>query len=371
MLNHDLTIRILKTASSYLIEELKIEESIIERLRNAYLGLEQNKLDSWLDTKSKQEIALPVENLDCKNYDEVEDIKQGLMNNRWAFEKIKGSKVIAFDTSEMFSHHITPYFILVNTGYFFYDYFHGEYLENSIPLFFTKKQIEDLIEETKLPSWILQYMRLDCYSQVFSELLEKQDLSGAYVFLDESISSGFLSSARDDVIKKLMNKLLQNLEEMINSNTIPIAIFYSMSRSFVNFLSKVSNLNDVKVTDKQLFDRILKPGQRSPLMKIYNHPTSLINREVYAFYLKIFDGNVLRVEFLGDLKGRIDEIHKIVLLQSIIGDGYPYCMARAHEQAYLSEQDRRFILSLLSNQLPGISPIMMSKKLERKLSSLI
>jgi len=371
MLNHSLTIKTIKMASSYLYEELKIEESIVERLKNAYLNLDQVKLDSWLEAKGKSELAIPVENFKWKNLEYIEEIKQGLQNNRWAFEMIKDEKVLAFDTSEMFSHHITPYFIFVNIGYFMYDYANQYYLEDSIPKFYTKKQIEEIVEETRLSSWILQNIRLDCYKEIFKKIKEEYNLKNAFIFLDESISSSFLTSAKDEVINKLLNKLLDNIDEMIDNETIPIAVFYSMSRSFVNFLSKKSNMSDIKITDKQLFDRILKAGQRSPLMKIYNYPTSLIKEEIFAFYLKISEGNILRVEFTGKVKHKVDEIHKIVLLQSIIGDGYPYCMARAHEQAYIDEKDKRFILSLLSEDLPGLYPITMSKKLERKLSILI
>jgi NurA-like 5'-3' nuclease len=371
MLNQALIIKAIKKVSSDLIEDMELEKNVLDRLKKAYFEFKDEALESWLIKDKRKEFAYPVEGIKFKNCIDITNINQNLSENRWAFDRIRNKKVLALDTSEMTSHHITPYFILINIGYFFYDYEKNQYLEESIPKFYTKKKVEEIIEESRISSWILQYLRLEEYANIIEEISNRIDIKGSYVFLDESLSSSFLASMKENVIEKIMEKLFENINLMIKKGTYPIAVFYSMARPFINFLNKDTKLEEIKISDKQLFDKILKVGQRSPLLKIENLPCSLINKTIYTFYIKVSEGNVLRVEIPEELENMVDEISKIVFLQSIIGGGYPYCMERAHEQAYLSEREKRFILSMLDKELPGIYPVKMSKKLERKLLRII
>lgn len=70
----------------------------------------------------------------------------------------------------------------------------------------------------------------------------------------------------------------------------------------------------------------------------------------------------------------MDLIHEIVYLQSAIGNGYPYCMQRAHEAAYMDDNDKNFILNYINDQLIKETKnygLTLTKKAERKIFRII
>ncbi len=364
MLNRELTLGKIGEISSKILKEMEIEKNLIEELKKIYLNFE-------IDIKSKikkQEEILFFEKIKYKDSPYSYEIKEEILENKWIFKESNRPKILAIDTSEMAEHHINPYFVLINVGYFFYDYAKNEYYEESIPSIYTKNEIEEILEEGEI-SWLLHYLRLIKELEVIREINKKIGLENVFVFLDESFSSGFLSGLSDKLLEKIMNKLKENLDEMIRYKAVPLAVFYSRSRSFVNSLGK--EFEKIKVSNSEFFNEILNNGQRSPVFKLINKPTSILGNKILAFYLKVSEGNVLRVEFHEDLYDKIEEIHRIVLMQSIIGNGYPYCMERAHEQAIITEKDRDFVLNMLNQALPKGYFVRASKKLEKKISGLI
>ncbi len=366
MLNKELTLGKIREASSRIFKEIEYEKSLTEKLKNIYLNLDfENSIENKM---KKQEGILFLEKIKYKDSPYPYEIKEKIFENKWILNEFNRSKILAIDTSEMAEHHINPYFILINVGYFFYDYGENKYYEENIPSIYTKNELEEILEERGI-SWLLHYLRLTKELELIRKLNKEIGLENVFVFLDESFSSGFLSGLSDDLLKKIMNKLKENLDEMIRYKAIPIAVFYSRSRSFLNGLGK--EFEETRSSDSEFFNEILKNGQRSPVFKLISKPTSMIGNEILAFYLKISEGNVLRVETHEDLYDKIDEIHRAVLMQSIIGEGYPYCMERAHEQAIITEEDRRFVLNMLNQALPKGYFVRASKKLEKKIHGLI
>ena len=92
-----------------------------------------------------------------------------------------------------------------------------------------------------------------------------------------------------------------------------------------------------------------------------------------SFYLKLSSDNVVRVEFPEWCLNYVDVIRDVVLAQSIIGRGYPYVLERAHEEAYISSRERRWVLSYIDKLIRshGGSGIVLSGKFKRKIRGVL
>jgi len=89
------------------------------------------------------------------------------------------------------------------------------------------------------------------------------------------------------------------------------------------------------------------------VFRVVNEVLTEASLNIYAFYLKIDEMNVIRVEFPGELYNRdlIDDIHRIIYYDSLRNNGYSYILARAHEAAVLRSEDRYSIEHLIAEIL--------------------
>jgi NurA domain. len=126
------------------------------------------------------------------------------------------------------------------------------------------------------------------------------------------------------------------------------------------------------VTDSMLFERILKPGERSAL---FASSSSILEKyygehRVYFYYLKTSE-EIARVELPG-WTARSEELlslsHSLILEQCRLGHGYPVSLSEAHEQAVVSGQDRRIFNQLVEEMLTSskINPSSSAKSLSKK-----
>ena len=124
------------------------------------------------------------------------------------------------------------------------------------------------------------------------------------------------------------------------------------------------------VYDRDLFSRILKPGERSAL---FISPSKIQKRYgrhlVYFFYLRL-DGEIARVEiprWVAEDKQRVDLVHMLVLDQSRRGQGYPVALSEAHEKAVVTGRDRDNFWRMIDNLLEeGHTPSFESGKSHSK-----
>ncbi|MBA3946425.1 MAG: DNA double-strand break repair nuclease NurA [Herpetosiphonaceae bacterium] len=108
------------------------------------------------------------------------------------------------------------------------------------------------------------------------------------------------------------------------------------------------------IVDHQFFADTLMEGQRSALFA----SQSQINVNFYGvhlihfFYLKI-GREVARVEFPAWVAegGQLDLVHALVYDQARRGMGYPTVVQRAHEQAVIHDDDRRYLQTLIERLL--------------------
>jgi NurA-like 5'-3' nuclease len=116
------------------------------------------------------------------------------------------------------------------------------------------------------------------------------------------------------------------------------------------------------VFDRELFARLLKPGERSGL---FVSPSKIQRRygkhQVYFFYLRI-NGEIGRVEiprWVAEDKSKVELVHSLIVDQCRRGQGYPIALSEAHEKAVVTGADRdnfwRMVdESLLEERLPVI-----------------
>jgi len=164
---------------------------------------------------------------------------------------------------------------------------------------------------------------------------------------------------RSDEFKKLFVERFENLFKKSKEKNLPIAGYVSGSHSKdVIGLIKVAALLIFKYSKKEIekfdqledadvFEYLLKSGERSaifksnvPILQFYENP-------VYFFYLK--QREVVRIEipaFVFENKELLETTHKLLLSQMEKGSGYPVVLREAHEQAVVTNGDKNALNQL-------------------------
>ena len=108
--------------------------------------------------------------------------------------------------------------------------------------------------------------------------------------------------------------------------------------------------------DRDIFQRLLEPGWRSPVYKT----NSSVSREsydeahkVYFFYVNAGEeiGRVEVPKWVAKNETLLSLTHSLVWDQCQRGQGYPVAISESHEQAVVSAGDRRVFRRLLTNSL--------------------
>jgi hypothetical protein len=107
--------------------------------------------------------------------------------------------------------------------------------------------------------------------------------------------------------------------------------------------------------DRDLFARLLTPGQRSPL---FSSRSSVVIKyyganEVNFFYIRL-NGEVARVEvplWVAEDERLVGLVHSTILDQCRRGLGYPVALSEAHEQAVVNAADREQFWTLVNQIL--------------------
>lgn len=131
--------------------------------------------------------------------------------------------------------------------------------------------------------------------------------------------------------------------------------------------------------DLDLFDNILKPGERTAMM-VQNSPHNLkfrqrgSNYEIAFFYLKISNGYqsaIARVDipmWVAKDRRAVDELHALLVAQCAMQgrNPYPYTLTRADELAVVSGRDKAKLEEMIRLEWrinkPGMDPLVFSAK---------
>ena len=204
---------------------------------------------------------------------------------------------------------------------------------------------------------------------------------------------GYPQLLRDEIIKRGLVPTLDSLRDLSRHRTLALAAYVSLPRSteVVNSLrlylcetqasecarmcsnrrSPVSPCSLVNhLLDRDLFERLLEPGQRSSLF----FTNSSVVREygdhqIFFFYLHTGE-EIARVELPQWVA--LDEVllpltHTLILDQCQRGVGYPVSISEAHEQAVISGPDRQKFRELVDLSLTDQGlPVYTSEKSRSK-----
>ncbi|MBN1367569.1 MAG: DNA double-strand break repair nuclease NurA [Dehalococcoidales bacterium] len=109
------------------------------------------------------------------------------------------------------------------------------------------------------------------------------------------------------------------------------------------------------IQDRDLFDGLLKPGERSSL---FINQSSIVREhygphQIYFFYIKT-EEEIARVElplWVATNPELLDLTHSLILDQCNRGQGYPVALSEAHEQAVVTGADRENFWQLVESTL--------------------
>jgi len=233
--------------------------------------------------------------------------------------------------------HISIPIIVVNTGYWYMNYSNEIGGEGTVSEGFydIANKIDELL------------MIKDVEYKAVRLLSNKLKGEYRFIFLDESLSITYTLAWARNKRKEMALKLQKIIEYLSSKKIIPVGIFYTRLHDIVRSLStqidmKIDQLP--KIPDTVLMNYFLrKIGSRSPLFLVHSRALHETRLKLICFYLKLSDRNVIRVELPHEYAHLADDIQRIVFFQSVLGNGYPLALQRAHDIAALKGDIRKLI----------------------------
>ena len=302
--------------------------------------------------------------------------------------------VVATDGSQIYpDRHIEPVCYLLNISRIAFQYgtLEDPVLETIPRLFFRGRDVQLLgADDVEIAGREVVGALRDAFE--LSELLEtaisaRVDSRPILAIADGTMIRWMLRGMRNrDLEKKLLKQYIDGLDGF-RSQQVPLCSYISMpaSREVVNLLAGLgaevmSEPEDFLdgVSDRQLYDRLLSPGQRSAIFQ----SRSLVLKEypaehqICCFYVKVAatDGHteIARVEFpfwMNEEPGFVELAHSVIVEESRKGRGYPVVLTEAHEHAVVRGDERAFFYEMIEREMirEGISPEASLKQLSKNL----
>lgn len=132
-------------------------------------------------------------------------------------------------------------------------------------------------------------------------------------------------------------------------------------------------------TDRWLFERVLRPGERSA---VFTSASKVLERyrrrdpahDIAFFYLHTGQ-EIARVEtprWVADEPDWLDRVHAVVADQARRGDGYPPVLQEAHEAAVIAADERRLVEHLIEDAMArvGVTMIRSAKDTSKRVRRL-
>ena len=152
---------------------------------------------------------------------------------------------------------------------------------------------------------------------------------------------------------------LARIQTLATEHPIALAAYISLPRSttVLNSLPISQQLKDEvgEITDRDLFERVLKKGERSD---IFDSNSSLVkeyygDQSIHFYYLNTGD-EIARVEvpsWIAKDQDMLTLSHSLILDQCQKGFGYPVAIMEAHEQAVIGGSDRELFRKMVEDSL--------------------
>ena len=209
-------------------------------------------------------------------------------------------------------------------------------------------------------------------------------LDGSLVLWELSGGERFPSYVKDALLHDGLLRALDELETLARTRPLAFASYISRPRSteVVNILRVArcpheglevhgcdhfcraggpgsKECNDVAqgLTDRDLFQEVLEPGERSAT---FASQSPIVVKEygrhrVHFFYVNVGE-EIARVEmpqWVAEEPAAVELLHALLLDQCRKGRGYPVALQEAHERAVVTVADRRQFWTLVQTSLAG------------------
>ena len=175
-------------------------------------------------------------------------------------------------------------------------------------------------------------------------------------FIDGNFYPNFaLSHINNNSLKQLLLKRLKVVAEKVISLAKDNAyiISYNSSPKSVHITSKMDTKISSDFRDSEIFTELLEDNQRSAVFNEISENTDGKSLTPVTFIYLNNSYEIAKVEFIKDTvsKDAMDKIHSLVLSQIQKGNGYPKILIESHEQAVISQSDRKSISILTEREL--------------------
>lgn len=314
------------------------------------------------------------------------NIGEGFSHAQQPAKPPKDFIVLAVDGSQIEASRDDPQdCFLINTGQVFIKYGKQPRAEfNNKPLLFfgdDQTTITDKNEvgvEHDIDSSIISALRDTAEINSMAELALK--LPGdipAFGLIDGSLSQWKVTSSNQRIQESLMedyNLAVQRLKKIAQAKNLSIASYISSpaTKESINALRigicpfptpdcnkhcvgqpMLSRPCDViaRVRDRDLFTKLLDPGQRSGLFNSKNSITSSKNSELISYFYIKTKTEIARIEIPEWSSANIDKIHSVIFDQIGLGHGYPISLQEAHEQAVVRSSDRKSFWRVIESKI--------------------
>ena len=291
--------------------------------------------------------------------------------------------VVATDGSQIYpDRHVEPTCYLLNVSRIAFQYGTVEQpIMEAVPDFrYRSAEVREAVDELEA------LLDKKATSEVVSALRDEQELRALLETAQRArVPDRPLVAMADGTLIRWMLRRMQNREleqrliaryatllQQFREEGIPLCSYISMpgNTEVVNLL-RLYLEEDVRppaeeaslegLPDRKLFERILRPGQRSAVFESGSH----IQREYGAadricyFYVHLCDtrsgeGEVGRVEvphWVADDAELLERVHATVLSECEKGDGYPMILAEAHERAVVRAREKELFYELIERRM--------------------
>lgn len=384
------------------IDEVQILKALEERKQDIFRENEQFS-DSRLNmtemianfekmTKEELNLEAKIRYLPCFPLFHKKKLKQPICNfktieeaKKWALEQLKDTTLASVDGSQVFSSkEITYPIALVHAGSFLKIYPKDIEKEKTTFEFNTEPKIllrsdSAQPEDAPLNKSEIGLERLRLEVSHAKELLKKlSTTSKSALFLDDTLIYSFLARAPPNLRKDTISSLIDLLSYARDFDTYMIGyIDSSLAKDFTRMIYAINGIKEKPPTDSYILGNILTDlGDHTPpflakrnIMKEYiDQDTQHDFREGICFaYIRVHSGRPIRVEFPYSIikKGEFNSMMKLILAESLLGDGYPHILIRAHQAAVIRNRERKKFYDIVYQFLKN-NNISVQKNLKEK-----
>ncbi len=315
----------------------KLESIDIEEALEKYIEV-YSDIDGFRESNLRLYLK-PVSNLDRYPLPPIRDI---IDSNRY-------NLISAFDAS---SHsprgHGEPTYMLLSMGYSIWGSAEYVYNRNAhIPYFILIKNYE---LDLRLIEKYVEYIFLEGFVTYLRDVSKEYGFKEIYMFFDESFNLSYTYSFAKDIRDSYIDMYKEIFGLLDRYGVIYGGIFYSGATTISKYLMEFQHI-DFEVRDRHIMNRYLEESTYSQVLKVVSHALDEHGLDIYTVFLKLGEGNVIRIEFPSSIyrSRRFLDLIRVVYLDAVRGDGYPYLLARAHENCVLRGDIRRFIEVDVSN----------------------